>query len=62
MQDVFLFSDTIANNIAYGAPDATLDDCIRVAKLANAHDFISKLPDGYDTLLGERGVGRSGGQ
>lgn len=62
MQDVFLFSDTIANNIAYGAPDATLDDCIRVAKLANAHDFISKLPDGYDTMVGERGVGLSGGQ
>lgn len=62
MQDVFLFSDTIANNIAYGDPNATLDECIRVAKLADAHDFISELPDGYDTMIGERGVGLSGGQ
>lgn len=62
MQDVFLFSDTIANNIAYGAPDATIDDVIRVAKIANAHDFISKMVDGYDTMVGERGVGLSGGQ
>ncbi len=62
MQDVFLFSDTIQNNIAYGAPNATLDDVIRVAKEADAHGFISKLPDGYDTVVGERGVGLSGGQ
>lgn len=62
LQDVFLFSDTIRNNIAYGAPDATLDDVIRVAKAANAHDFITKLPDGYDTMVGERGSGLSGGQ
>lgn len=62
LQDVFLFSDTIRNNIAYGSPDATLDDVIRVAKAADAHDFISKLPDGYDTVVGERGTGLSGGQ
>ncbi len=62
MQDVFLFSDTIKNNIAYGTPSATLDDVIRVAKLADAHDFILKTEDGYDTMVGERGVGLSGGQ
>lgn len=62
MQDVFLFSDTIQNNIAYGSPNATLDDVIRVAKLADAHDFIIKTENGYDTMVGERGVGLSGGQ
>ena len=62
MQDVFLFSDTIQNNIAYGIPNATIEDVIRVAKAADAHDFISKLPDGYNTVVGERGVGLSGGQ
>lgn len=62
MQDVFLFSDTIKNNIAYGAPNATYADVERVAKLADAHDFISKMDEGYDTMVGERGVGLSGGQ
>jgi len=62
MQDVFLFSDTIQNNIAYGTPSATLDDVIRVAKIADAHEFILKTDDGYDTMVGERGVGLSGGQ
>ncbi|MBO5454316.1 MAG: ABC transporter ATP-binding protein [Clostridia bacterium] len=62
MQDIFLFSDTIANNIAYGIPTATREDIIKVAKDADAHEFISKLPDGYDTIVGERGVGLSGGQ
>lgn len=62
MQDVFLFSDTIKNNIAYGAPTATYEDVIRVAKLADAHEFISQMPEGYDTIIGERGVGLSGGQ
>ena len=62
MQDVFLFSDTIRNNIAFGTPNATEQDIIRVAKLADAHGFISKLPDGYDTMVGERGTGLSGGQ
>ncbi|MBE7051337.1 MAG: ABC transporter ATP-binding protein [Ruminococcaceae bacterium] len=62
MQDVFLFSDTVKNNIAYGAPNATYEDVERVAKAANAHDFIEKMSDGYDTMVGERGVGLSGGQ
>lgn len=62
MQDVFLFSDTIKNNIAYGAPNATYDDVMRVAKEADAHDFIVKMEEGYDTVVGERGVGLSGGQ
>ncbi len=62
MQGVFLFSDTIANNILYGEPNATIDDVIRVAKMADAHSFIEKLPDGYDTMIGELGMGLSGGQ
>ena len=62
MQGVFLFSDTIANNILYGEPNATMDDVIRVAKMADAHSFIEKLPDGYDTVIGELGMGLSGGQ
>ena len=62
MQDVFLFSDTIRNNIAYGTPNTTDEDIIRVAKLANAHDFIMKMDEGYDTMVGERGTGLSGGQ
>ncbi|MBI2724546.1 MAG: ABC transporter ATP-binding protein [Chloroflexi bacterium] len=61
-QDVFLFSATIAENIAYGASNATKDDVIRVAKLARIHDFIEGLPDGYDTWVGERGITLSGGQ
>ncbi len=62
MQDVFLFSDTIRNNIAYGTPNATDEDIERVARLANAHDFIMQMSDGYDTMVGERGTGLSGGQ
>ena len=62
MQDVFLFSDTIFNNIAFGSPNATIDDVIRVAKEADAHNFITKLPDGYQTIVGEKGTGLSGGQ
>lgn len=62
LQDVFLFSDTIKNNIAYGAPNATYEDVERVARIADAHEFISKLSDGYDTMVGERGTGLSGGQ
>lgn len=62
MQDVFLFSDTIEGNIAYGRPDSSFDDVVRVAKIANAHDFILQMPEGYDTIVGERGVGLSGGQ
>lgn len=62
MQDVFLFSDTIEGNIAYGVPDATVEQVQEAAKKAQAHGFISKLPEGYNTIIGERGVGLSGGQ
>lgn len=62
MQDVFLFSDTIEGNIAYGRPDCSFDEVVAAAKIANAHDFIMQMPDGYDTIVGERGVGLSGGQ
>ncbi len=61
-QDVFLFSATIRDNIAYGATDATLEDVTRAAKVAQLHDHISTLPDGYDTWVGERGTTLSGGQ
>ncbi|MDP5338954.1 MAG: ATP-binding cassette domain-containing protein [Nodularia sp. (in: cyanobacteria)] len=61
-QDTFLFNDTVQNNIAYGRPEATLDDIITAAKRANAYEFISKLPQGFDTLIGDRGVMLSGGQ
>lgn len=61
-QDVFLFSSTIRENIAYGSPDATDDDIFRAAKMARIHDFIMTLPDGYDTWVGERGITLSGGQ
>nr|WP_157324824.1 ABC transporter ATP-binding protein [Paenibacillus anseongense] len=61
-QETFLFSSTILNNIAYGRKDVTMDEIIRAAKLAKAHDFISELPEGYDTVVGERGLGLSGGQ
>ena len=62
MQDVFLFSDTIEGNIAYGAPDASFEEVEKVAKIADAHDFIMRFSEGYDTIVGERGVGLSGGQ
>lgn len=62
MQDVFLFSDTIEGNIAYGQPDCSFEKVKWAAKVANADDFIMKMPDGYDTIVGERGVGLSGGQ
>ncbi|MFN8513538.1 MAG: ABC transporter ATP-binding protein [Chloroflexia bacterium] len=61
-QESFLFSDTIRDNIAYGRPGAPLEAVIAAAKAAQAHDFISRLPQGYDTTLGERGVNLSGGQ
>ena len=61
-QDTFLFDDTVAENIRYAEVDATPDEVVRAARAANAHDFISKLPQGYDTLIGERGVKLSGGQ
>jgi ATP-binding cassette subfamily B protein len=61
-QDVFLFSATIRDNIAYGVADASLDDVIRAAKVAQLHDHIMSLPNGYDTWVGERGTTLSGGQ
>ncbi len=61
-QDTLLFSATIAENIAFGRPDATQDEIERAARLAQAHDFITKMPEGYQTKIGERGVGLSGGQ
>ncbi|MDB9525366.1 ABC transporter ATP-binding protein [Oscillatoria sp. CS-180] len=62
LQDSILFAATVQDNIAYGNPSATDEDIIAAAKLANAHDFITQLPDGYDTMLGERGATLSGGQ
>jgi ATP-binding cassette subfamily B protein len=61
-QEPFLFSATVAENIAYGHPDATMEDVLRAAKLAQAHEFIGEMPDGYATQIGERGVRLSGGQ
>ena len=61
-QDVFLFSDTIRENIAYGAVDADMEQIVEVAKAAYLHDFIQALPDGYDTWVGERGDTLSGGE
>lgn len=61
-QETFLFSSSIRNNISYGRKDVTMDDIIRAAKLSKAHDFIMELPEGYDTVVGERGLGLSGGQ
>lgn len=62
MQDVFLFSDTIEGNIAYAHPDCSFDDVKQAAIMADANHFIQSLPEGYDTIVGERGVGLSGGQ
>jgi ATP-binding cassette subfamily B protein len=61
-QDPFLFSASVRENIAFGAPDATLEDIEHAARLAQAHEFISELPDGFDTVIGERGITLSGGQ
>lgn len=62
MQDIFLFTDTIEGNIAYGIPNASFESIKKAARMAEAHNFITRLPDGYDTIVGERGVGLSGGQ
>ncbi|HZK71750.1 MAG TPA: ABC transporter ATP-binding protein [Clostridia bacterium] len=62
MQDVFLFSDSVQANISYGNPDATFESVEAAAKIACAHDFITKMSEGYDTIIGEYGVGLSGGQ
>jgi len=61
-QDVYLFPDTIRNNISYAKPNASKDEVVRAAKLARIHDFIVSLPEGYDTVIGERGITLSGGQ
>ncbi|WP_310831409.1 ABC transporter ATP-binding protein [Paenibacillus pedocola] len=61
-QDVLLFSDTIDGNIAYGDPELPEEEVMDYARLAAAHEFITKMPEGYDTVVGERGVGLSGGQ
>jgi ATP-binding cassette subfamily B protein len=61
-QDVYLFSGSVFENIAYGKPEASMDEVVQAAKDAGAHDFITELPEGYDTYVGERGVKLSGGQ
>lgn len=62
LQETFLFNDSLRNNISYGRPEASLEEIIDAAKAAKIHDFIMTLPQGYDTVVGERGVGLSGGQ
>ena len=61
-QEAILFNDTFFNNIAFGSPSATREDVERAARIANAHDFIMATPDGYDTMVGDRGSRQSGGQ
>ena len=62
LQDPFLFNGTVAENIAYGHPESSLEQTVAAAKAANAHDFIMNMPDGYDTMVGERGLRVSGGE
>jgi len=62
LQDIFIFTGTIRDNIAFGRPEASIDDIMSAAKLARIHDFIETLPEGYNTLVGERGMTLSGGQ
>lgn len=62
MQDIFLFSDTIEGNISYGVPRASIEEVKNIATIAEAHEFICSMSEGYDTVVGERGVGLSGGQ
>ncbi len=62
LQDTVLFRGTVAENIAYGKPDATRDEIIRAAELANAREFIEQMPEGFDTMVGDRGMTLSGGQ
>jgi ATP-binding cassette subfamily B protein len=61
-QDIFLYSATIRDNIAYGVPSATMEEVIQAAKAAQIHDFIESLPKGYNTWVGERGITLSGGE
>jgi ATP-binding cassette subfamily B protein len=62
LQETVLFHGPVWHNIAYGKPEATRSEILRAAELANAHEFIEKMPEGYDTIVGERGVTLSGGQ
>jgi len=62
LQDIFLFNGSVAENIAYGKKDASLEEIVNAAKAARAHEFIMEMPEGYDTVIGERGVKLSGGQ
>jgi ATP-binding cassette subfamily B protein len=62
LQDAVLFSGTIRDNIRYGCPDATEEEVVAAAQAAQAHEFVTALPDGYDTILGQRGINLSGGQ
>ncbi|MGE5612831.1 MAG: ABC transporter ATP-binding protein [Bacillota bacterium] len=62
LQDIFLFNGTVAENIAYGCKKASMEEIIQAAKTARAHEFIVEMPEGYDTVIGERGVKLSGGQ
>lgn len=62
MQETFLFSMSVRENISYGSPEASLDEIVAASKAAKAHDFIMRMPEGYDTVIGERGVSLSGGQ
>ena len=62
MQDVFLYSDTVEGNIAFGVPDAEMEVVYEASEIADAHEFVKDMADGYDTIVGERGVGLSGGQ
>src|SRR5262249_29243154 len=62
LQETLLFRAPIWQNIAYGRPTATREEIVEAAKLANAHDFIEEMPEGYDTIVGERGITISGGQ
>ncbi len=62
MQETFLFSMSVRENISYGSPEASLDQIVAASKAAKAHDFILRMPEGYDTVIGERGVSLSGGQ
>jgi len=61
-QEVILFDDTVSHNISYGRQDASQEDIVQAAKAANAHEFVLELEDGYETIIGERGVKLSGGQ
>ena len=62
LQETFLFSGTIIDNIRFSKPDATYDEIVKAAKMANAHEFICKTPDGYNTYVGEKGYSLSGGE